>query len=740
MKKSVTKQKFSKIPCSKSKTNKINFELSFKAKNRFSKLKYDSVNKETIEGSFVDTLFFNPDSLNNSKTTFGKNNSFGNMNINNNKLIMFTSSLKYEPKNYFQNLSKDKSSKAPFELSEENYSKNDSHNILIQDDEIDLDNHFLNDDTDRIDYRYYPKIPEIESTKDNNKFYWLATYDRLMKKSKIIKILNYYTDINNQESNDKKLYDEKYNFKEKSLVIKGYEIYYLENFNKPFIRPNKDGKIFIKLYLFNIEQINKIYSYINRLEYKFYINDLDKIHEKDLYQNIINQNKSKYNYSTIICLGSFMNINIYLFSHFEKNQNNFQNNINILPSSNKLAKLIKVLMINFPEYSKNDFINYLTNFISKDNTTKDSLNEKKREVSALLTSATKASLKFNLKCKNSTNSVIKNIIKKIPTYTISSHKTPDEFNSLSENNNNISDVNNSRKTNNYINGFDIFNNIKENIGIGIKKQISEKIINKIDSNSFCLKKKRNFNNIKSNSINDKKDRKNRAINLKNIKNENKNINKTINNISISLDQTQLKNPLTLTRNNTKKNYINIDQYNTKKNKKSLINKNRILISNKFIFPKDINDKENNMNILNTYLINKEKKNLYKYNNNNSCINVIKTEMNKQTRNKITANFNPFYHTNTINTNNNVNIGKKQKRVLSSIRKIIAQKINNISASNNSIFKNMNINNTNNSLQSNIIHGNMFINNKLTSISNNNSKNKISEYITPRKKRSYYYYH
>ena len=421
MKQSLPKNKLSKIP--KSKKSKINFELSLKAKNRFSKLKYDSINKETLDGSCIDTVFFNPDSLNNSKTSFGKNNSLGK--IDNNKLLVFTSSLKYPfySRKSLQNCSKGKFSKKTLDLSEENTSNVEKSNTLLHNDGNEFcENYLEEDDTNRIDYRIYPKIPEIETNKEN-KYYWLATYDKLMKKQKILKILNYYTEVVNSKIKEKELNDEQFNFKEKSMIIPGFEIYFLENFNKPFIRPKKDGKIFIKLYLLNIEQINKIFSYINRLEYKNYINDLDIITEKNLYKNLVTLNKSIYNYSTVYCLGSFMNINIYLFSHIEKNQIVENNNINDLPSSNKLAKLIKVLMVNFPDFTKNDFINYLTNFMKDDN----SLNERKKEISNLLFSPHKKSLKFSIKNKISANSVIKNIIKKIPTNTNSSLNTPNEF-------------------------------------------------------------------------------------------------------------------------------------------------------------------------------------------------------------------------------------------------------------------------------------------------------------------------
>ena len=106
------------------------------------------------------------------------------------------------------------------------------------------------------------------------------------------------------------------------MIIPGYEIYFVKKHGKPFIRQKKGGKLFIKLYLLNLEQINQIYSYINRLEYQQYINNLNSFNEKNSFKIINNSNKSIYNYSTIFCLGTFMNTNIYAFSHnliFPKN-------------------------------------------------------------------------------------------------------------------------------------------------------------------------------------------------------------------------------------------------------------------------------------------------------------------------------------------------------------------------------------------------------------------------------------
>ena len=154
MKKNIQKNKLSQIP--KSNSNKINLELSLKAKNRFSKLKYDSLNKETIDGSCVDTLIYNPESLKNSNNTLYKNNS--SKQFDNNKLIVFTSSLNshIDSKNSLKNVS-NKFYKHNFEFTGENSSNVDNSNTLIQNDKNILEEQLLDEDednTDRIDYRY----------------------------------------------------------------------------------------------------------------------------------------------------------------------------------------------------------------------------------------------------------------------------------------------------------------------------------------------------------------------------------------------------------------------------------------------------------------------------------------------------------------------------------------------------------------------------------------------------------
>ena len=203
------------------------------------------------------------------------------------------------------------------------------------------------------------------------------------------------------------------------------------------------------------------------------------------------------------------------------------------------------------------------------------------------------------------------------------------------------------------------------------------------------------------------------------------------------------NPIkkSLTRNNTNKSNIYYEKADSNIQNKNSINKNRILnCKHNFIRKKEQN-KENNLNFLNTYHLNCMKFNT-DINFKNSNNDLIKTEENyKNTRNRIKANFNPFYYTNTINTNNNILNGKKPMRVISSIRRIISQKLNNISENSSTIINNKNNSKSNDSVQGNIINGNKYNYKKLACITNNSSKNKTSEYITPMKKNIYHlYYH
>jgi len=267
--------------------------------------------------------------------------------------------------------------------------------------------------TNKIDYRYLKKCPakELISTfkieendnndNDNGQLFWFATYGKLMKAKHLQKIFNYY---NNKpfdlQSNKNNNYSNKI-LKEKTLIIKDFEIYFHENSNKPFIRYAKGGTIYTKLYLLSLKELSLIFSYINRIEYKIDYDRLNYLQRKGEYEFVNdNTNGIILPYCLIYYLGKYMNINIYSFSNnidinlnlgelsFDKNQRissytvlnnnkvdkNYFSNDNILnrmndtnihrfnyklPNSKKIAKLVKIINLNFPDLSIDDIINYL---------------------------------------------------------------------------------------------------------------------------------------------------------------------------------------------------------------------------------------------------------------------------------------------------------------------------------------------------------------------------------------------
>ena len=266
--------------------------------------------------------------------------------------------------------------------------------------------------TNKIDYRHLKKYPmkEIISTfrieenenDDNGQLFWFATYGKLMKTKHLLKILNYYNNKPFEQQSNKKNNYSNAALKEKTLIIKDFEIYFYENSNKPFIRYAKGGTIFTKLYLLTLKEISLIFSYMNRIEYKIDYDQLNYLQRKGTFEIVNDNNGIILPYCLIYCLGKYMNINIYSFSNnidfninfdeisFEKNQrissytvlnnnnadknifnnnndniNNQMNNTNInrfnfkLPNSKKIAKLVKIINLNFPDFSIEDIINYL---------------------------------------------------------------------------------------------------------------------------------------------------------------------------------------------------------------------------------------------------------------------------------------------------------------------------------------------------------------------------------------------
>ena len=791
-----------KIPNSKASTTKISLDLSIPGNKKiFIKSKNDSINKETVDGSCFDgqTLPLNQDSLNNTKLTINKNHSFGKLD---NKLLLFTSSLNYSLniREKSTNLTKKEQTKT-YEECSENISSSEDNIISNEKNEYNEED----ENTNKIDYRYYPNIPEIEGNKDNNNtYYWLATYDKLMKKSKIIKILNYYSDSLSQKDSEifviedeysdyneeetkirKKKINEKYSFKEKAMIIQGYELYFVKKYGKPFIQQKKGGKLFIKLYLLNLEQINQIFCYINRLEYKQYINNLQSFSETNTFKEIQTFNKSIYNFSTIFYLGKFMNTNIYAFSHLlNKNMEEYYNHtINDLPSSNKIAKIIKSLMINFPDFSKQYFIDYLMKPNDKNyelgRHDMEILQQKMGEVNSLIISNNKKNYKLNVKVPNN---VIKNIIEGIPINTQNSFKIPNDIYSNNKSHitsglafldKNMFNIYNNNDNN--INCSDFLSNIKSELD-GFVSEVSKK-----NSNNNEQEYKKTLNNIKLNNTSYTRNK----INRNNLNNSNK-TNKSssikalynlkgnsINNQKICKTISLKNSPKqSLTRNNSN-NFIH---YKKTKNIKSSNNSfNSIKQQN---IDNSIRNKKNN-NILNNHLINEyyaRNRKSIKYKNNNklhefSCKIYPKNNSNnilantnsrksfKITRNKNNVIYGPYY---TNNNSNKINIKnkeilsqkvkdskfKKPIRVLSSIRKVISQKMNNLSE--NSSFNQFNKNESNSSFKE--LYNNRYLNensnleintsnsiNRIICKTKNNSQNKKNDYITPLKKKISYYH-
>ena len=779
MKKSYTKLKTnnSKIPYSKTSIDKVSLELSIPFSKKYKgKVKSDSI-KDTFDGSVAESGIYlkpqYPENVKNSRISNKKDYSFGKLDIKN----IFTYSLKnsINQRNKSSNFTKDYLAKTQEEYSENISSSEDNNFKSIEKNSV-LD---ADDDTNKIDYRYYPKIPEIEGKVDKNKLlYWLATYDKLMKKSKIMKILSYYSDSFSQkeseifviedansdykeeESKERfKQLNEKYNFKEKTMVIQGYEIYFVKKHGKPFVRQKKGGKIFIKLYLLSLEQINQIFSYINRLEYKKYINNLNPFKQRNTFRIINIFNKTIYNYNKIFCLGAFMNRNIYMFSHNAKNKEfDSENNdlyttnylINNLPSSNKIAKIIKVLMINFPEFSKQYFIDYLikpkVNSINLNKRDIELLKQKMNEVNSLLMTDNKNNIKIK---NNNTNNIIKKTIRAIPTNSLSSKITPIA-------------LNNKNYINSEVNCSDFLSNIKNELD-GIvnlqKKNIKNKIENENDKQIYKSKTNKNKSN---NTILTRNDL-NIFDNINNnndfyMKSNDENINKQ-KNICRTIS---LLNPIkkSLTRNNSNR-FIT---FNISKNKEKVKEKpvNTIIKLDKKSLHRN---KQNDMNILSKNLTKQynTEDNIFIYYNKLKKINKMNHEFSSTNSNNYLNHdtsknntYSPYYtnintienNPNTLKTKNTYN-NKKSVKLLSTVPKLIPKKMNRLIPDINSIFhlkKNDSINsfkpiqNDRYGTEAENNVNKLKKQNKINSKTNNSSQNKISDYITPLKKKYFYYYH
>ena len=241
-------------------------------------------------------------------------------------------------------------------VEENSNSKNNTENSIV--------------DTEKIDYRYHKNFNandliqenNLNNNKNNNnkKYHWLATYDKLMQKNKMLKILNFYSKKKLENLND--------NIIEKCIKIDDFEIFYNINSDIPYIRPMKNNYILVKLYLLTYDQINLVLSYINRVTKKIVIDEnlyRNDLIEKGKYEKLFS-NVKYYPYTLMYYLGNYMNYNIISFSNFFYSDkiwihNNYKNAQNH-PSAKNIANLVKLLMLNFPDknmYNMDFFIFYL---------------------------------------------------------------------------------------------------------------------------------------------------------------------------------------------------------------------------------------------------------------------------------------------------------------------------------------------------------------------------------------------
>lgn len=424
------------------------------------------------------------------------------------------------------------------------------------------------------DSSQFQKFLSLNEENEKNKkikYYWFATYDKLIKRKKFSKIFSFYN-LTSRDSivyGNQKIINESNKIIEKELEIKNYQIYFIKNINRPFLRKSEGSKIYVKLYLLTKKQFNIILSYLNRIEYDDYITDLDNISTKDNYITIFdNKNtNNKYhnlNYSTIYCLGSYMNIPIFSFSRLSDENyvlyKDLPTELEQYPNSKKVAKLIKLLLLNFPSKTKQYFIDYIFSYYKNmdNNEINDNiLNEKKKEINHLLISKKKSLYKLspenmnnplkigagycprpevsfssfissfnyhvNSTSNNNTNNNIKNCINNnlgtisfnasnfdfSSDYLISMRqneenisKILDSIRSLSNKNQIISNNNAASIRNQTTNSFLNNKQIKTTSDLGDKKKQN---LSKISNFSFenDSKKFRNYINIKFNNINNK---------------------------------------------------------------------------------------------------------------------------------------------------------------------------------------------------------------------------------------------
>ena len=693
-----------KIPPPSSNSNDIKFSkkriINNSSSNSISSIGLNNRNfdfKDSLEGSISEskTNILIPDSLNNTKSSIGYG---GVIKKNSRKKIL---------------------------------KKNESKENEVK---IDMINN--EEKTKKIDYRFFSKF-SFKFGGDNNKnkeknqnMYWLAVYDKLIKTKKILKILSYY-DIE-KNKNEKTNYNNQGNIKEQLLIIKDFDIYFMKSSNRPFIKYIKGNCIFTKIYLLTFEQIIFILNYINR--YKLIISPkiANLLIEKGSYQKI-NETFKNFPYNMIYGMGSYMNINIIGFSNYNiQNQNNLSYNYlnQNYPNSRKIAKLVKLLMINFPKYSFKFFVCYLLSKIRFEN-----FAEKTNEIKNIVYSTNKSfmPLKPNNHKKLISNSLIHSSYSPLSNYD-------DEYDDI--NNRNIN-INNNTDNNNYN-----YNNYYLQIQLRDNKESTNEILYNFHTydnrnNKYNITKSDNKNKVKIINKQNNKNEKNKNLSERknNYKKHTESIylnsylgtDKIITNLIFNKSKTkksikETKTSISQVINNFKSNNESITKSKKRLNKSEIRTKvftknnnkiNYIQVKNK----KKIERKENHS------IKPKEKKEIKKGINIFNNTEYEKYEDKNKSKKKLKLVTNTKSEETKIGSTN-----KDKENINNSCKEEINKENTGIFVVSKKIYKDMQDSmDIDSSMELNDMNKNEKYNN------NNNVNEQYIEYMTPEKKKKYKYY-
>ena len=653
--------------------------------------------KDSLEGSISEskTNLLIPDSLNNTKSSLAitgllKNKkSSKNMRTENNIIC------------------RDTKITSPLVLTKEKSVPENINKKQIENNNIKSESN--EEDTKKIDYRYYTNYPfkDISGKRleCEEKLYWFAAYDKLIKKKKIVKILNYYSEMSTNINNINYITDE--SIKEQLLIIKDFDIYFEKQSNIPLIKKVNDGYIFVKLYLLTLEQINQILNYVNRFKFTLSYNIIKNLQEKGSYQILFN-NYRNFPFNIIYHMGSFMNTNIYAFSKLNNNNNNISKKyLNIpdylnqkFPNSRCIAKLVKLLLIHFPKYTSDFFICYLLSKIKFEN-----FNEKSNEIKTIIYSKSNIQTQnFDSNNENHCNNTL--IQTSFSPFSLLSNTLKKEDYSHTQKKLNIPFSESKSKKNN-----DSLQKKTKKLENGLKKVKEE---NETKNNSYTQHK----------SVNNKTIEKNITFKNNNIFIKKKNISTIISNNSVN-------------KKNWDKERGTFNAKNKTYYKSSVISSNKEICEKKVKFAqpteKKIDNKKTFKKLGKISLVEFEKK-------------VIKQISQEKPQNKNKNKNNKRY-----NTKNNISITNNNIMTSKTIYNIISDNNDNSKINNNNKINNKKrkeekkeklgiyvvSRRIKTEIQDDIDDSSILMNKNRTLIERNNSRGSV--YITPQKKRKYKYY-